>query len=128
MQLREEGEPRGQIAPGLPASHNEAPTRDRAKTGWSRRRAFTLLILPALAVGAWCAFGAALPAQDRAKPQPKATPDKTVDQLKEAIKKNGKLPAGDKGADYWRAGEALHRAKRRTLTAAVLKKGAKPSA
>ncbi|HEX5268827.1 MAG TPA: hypothetical protein VFW33_00005 [Gemmataceae bacterium] len=135
MEQREEGKPGGQTAPPLPATDNEAPARDRAKADRDRGPAFPLPILPALAAAALCAFGAALPAQDKAKAQPQAPPAKTrdhrqdeVDKLKEAIKKNGKLPAGDKGADYWRAGEALHRATRQTRAAAVVKKGAKPSA
>src|SRR5262249_58138983 len=48
--------------------------------------------------------------------------------MKEAIKKDGKLPAGVKGADYWRLGEALHKGKKQTLAATTLQKEGKSTA
>jgi hypothetical protein len=114
MELREEGKPRP------PANDNQAPAHDPAKGAGSRRPSLAPLALAALAVCAWSAFGPALRAQDRSKAE--------VDKMMEAIKKSGKLPAGAKGADYWRHGEALHQAKKKTVAAAVVKKDGKAAA
>src|SRR5262249_39781286 len=98
----------------LVANHNEAQVRDPAKADLNRRSSFTLLILLALAVCAGFAFGPASLADDRTKAE--------LDKMKEAIKRNGKLPAGAKGASYWRHAEVLHQGQRRTVAATLLHK------
>jgi hypothetical protein len=77
----------------------------------NRRSSLALLVLPALAVCAGVAFGPA----SRADTQTKAE----MAKIKEAIRRNGKLPGG---ANYWRYAEALHRGKKRTIAATPLKK------
>src|SRR5262249_4962046 len=132
METREDGKsgrhdtgPRGEgrITPRPAANHAETLVRDPAKGKLIRRSSLTLLTLATVAGCAWHAFGPGLPAQvvrDHRKAE--------LEKMKEAIKKNGKLPAGAKGADYWRHGEALHQAKKRTLVATPLQNGGKAAA
>jgi hypothetical protein len=85
----------------------------------NRRSFFTLLILPALAV----CVGAVGPA-NRAAPRTKAKTAKAgMAGIKDAIKRNGKLPGG---ATYWRHAQALHRGKKQTIAAAPLTAKADP--
>src|SRR5262245_63234105 len=77
----------------------------------NRRYSFAHLIPPALAICAAFAVGATVRADDR-----KAE----VNKMMEAIRRNGKLPAGKAGADYWRHAELMHGGKKRTILATAL--------
>jgi hypothetical protein len=77
---------------------------------------FALLVLPALAVCAGAGTGTTSRpgTASRAGTQTKAG----IAKIKEAIKRDGKLQGG---ANYWRHAEALHRGKKRTVEATLLK-------